>query len=70
MACYKVLEGMLVRHERKYISFIRLVQQTDTEKKSSMQSWNAKVEKVIGVAAGYQLHLMPIIIEQQQQVEC
>lgn len=44
----RVLEGMLVRRERKYTLFIRLVQAHEREQIERIILWNQKVEKVVG----------------------
>lgn len=49
--CNKILEGMLVRRERRYTLFIRIVQPTDTKEISQMRTWNSKVEKAVGAVA-------------------
>eukprot|EP00547_Thalassionema_nitzschioides_P002737 CAMPEP_0194215604 /NCGR_PEP_ID=MMETSP0156-20130528/17535_1 /TAXON_ID=33649 /ORGANISM="Thalassionema nitzschioides, Strain L26-B" /LENGTH=1518 /DNA_ID=CAMNT_0038944165 /DNA_START=391 /DNA_END=4947 /DNA_ORIENTATION=+ len=49
--CNKVLEGMLVRRERRYTLFFRLVQPTETKEIAKLKSWNLKVEKAIGSVA-------------------
>ena len=46
--CNKVLEDMLVRRERRYTLFFRLVQPTDTKDIERIRSWNDKVEKAVG----------------------
>jgi tetratricopeptide (TPR) repeat protein len=48
----RVLEDMLVRRERKYTLFFRLVQPHDREQIDRMRSWNAKVEKAVGQVIG------------------
>jgi hypothetical protein len=49
--CNKVLEGMLVRRERRYTLFFRLVQASEVKEIAKIKSWNAKVEKAIGSVA-------------------
>lgn len=49
--CNKVLETMLVRRERKYTLFFRLVQANDAREIERLQTWNSKVEKAIGAVA-------------------
>jgi len=49
--CNKVLEGMLVRRERRYTLFFRLIQSTDNKEIAKLKSWNIKVEKAIGFVA-------------------
>lgn len=44
----RVLEEMLVRRERKYTLFFRLVAARDTTQMERMQAWNLKVEKAVG----------------------
>ena len=44
----RVLEDMLVRRERKYTLFFRLVQVHDAEQIDRMRNWNMKVEKAVG----------------------
>jgi hypothetical protein len=44
----RVLEDMLVRRERKYTLFIRLVQAQDRDQIERIILWNQKVEKVVG----------------------
>ena len=46
--CNKVLEDMLVRRERRYTLFFRLVQPEDTKDIERIKSWNEKVEKAVG----------------------
>ena len=46
--CNKVLEDMLVRRERRYTLFFRLVQPGDTKDIERIKSWNDKVEKAVG----------------------
>jgi tetratricopeptide (TPR) repeat protein len=50
----RVLEEMLVRRERKYTLFFRLVQEHDAEQIERMKSWNAKVEKAVSAVTGGQ----------------
>lgn len=50
--CNRVLEEMLVRRERKYTLFFRLVQPFDREQIDRMKNWNVKVEKVVGAVTG------------------
>lgn len=50
--CNRVLEDMLVRRERKYTLFFRLVQPHDTSDISRMKAWNEKVEKAVGSVTG------------------
>jgi hypothetical protein len=49
--CNKVLETMLVRRERKYTLFFRLVQPQDVKEIEKVQAWNSKVEKAVGAVA-------------------
>jgi tetratricopeptide (TPR) repeat protein len=49
--CNKVLETMLVRRERKYTLFFRLVQPNDSREIEKLEAWNSKVEKAIGSVA-------------------
>lgn len=44
----RVLEGMLVRRERKYTLFFRLVQPHDGDQIERMKNWNQKVERAVG----------------------
>lgn len=44
----RVLEEMLVRRERKYTLFFRLVSARDANQIERIQSWNLKVEKAVG----------------------
>ena len=44
----RVLEEMLVRRERKYTLFFRLVQPYDKVQIERMSTWNTKVEKAVG----------------------
>ncbi|KAL7434903.1 hypothetical protein ACHAXH_009043, partial [Discostella pseudostelligera] len=46
--CNKVLESMLVRRERKYTLFFRMVGVHDTKYLTKIQQWNARVEKALG----------------------
>ena len=46
--CNKVLESMLVRRERRYTLFFRLVQPHEAKEVSKIKAWNAKVEKAVG----------------------
>ncbi len=46
--CNKILETMLVRRERKYTLFFRLVGPDDVKELGSMKKWNGKVEKAVG----------------------
>jgi hypothetical protein len=48
--CNKVLETMLVRRERKYTLFFRLVSPSMSDKDDilAMKKWNHKVEKAVG----------------------
>jgi hypothetical protein len=50
--CNRVLEDMLVRRERKYTLFFRLVQPHDTSDIGRMKAWNDKVEKAVGSVTG------------------
>jgi hypothetical protein len=50
--CNRVLEDMLVRRERKYTLFFRLVQPHDTSDIGRMRAWNEKVEKAVGSVTG------------------
>lgn len=50
----RVLEEMLVRRERKYTLFFRLVQSQDTDQIERMKSWNSKVEKAVNTVTGGQ----------------
>jgi tetratricopeptide (TPR) repeat protein len=50
----RVLEEMLVRRERKYTLFFRLVQEHDAEQVERIKSWNAKVEKAVSAVTGGQ----------------
>jgi hypothetical protein len=47
----KVLEGMLVRRERRYTLFFRLIHASEVKEISKLKSWNSKVEKAIGSVA-------------------
>lgn len=49
--CNKVLEGMLVRRERRYTLFFRLIQWSETKEVAKLKAWNGKVEKAIGQVA-------------------
>ena len=46
--CNKVLEEMLVRRERRYTLFFRLVQPGDQKDVERIKSWNDKVERAVG----------------------
>jgi hypothetical protein len=46
--CNKVLEDMLVRRERRYTLFFKLVQPSDSKDIERIRSWNDKVEKAVG----------------------
>lgn len=46
--CNKVLEDMLVRRERRYTLFFRLVQPEDTKDIERIKTWNDRVEKAVG----------------------
>eukprot|EP00978_Attheya_sp_CCMP212_P008917 scaffold21034_cov42-Attheya_sp.AAC.2 len=49
--CNKVLETMLVRREKKYTLFFRLVQTNEDVEIDKIKAWNQKVEKAVsGVA--------------------
>jgi hypothetical protein len=50
--CNRVLEDMLVRRERKYTLFFRLVQPHDSADIGRMRAWNEKVEKAVGAVTG------------------
>lgn len=50
--CNRVLEDMLVRRERKYTLFFRLVQPHDRNEIDRMKAWNEKVEKAVGSVTG------------------
>ena len=50
--CNRVLEDMLVRRERKYTLFFRLVQPHDSSDIGRMKAWNDKVEKAVGSVTG------------------
>jgi hypothetical protein len=52
--CNKVLEDMLVRRERRYTLFFRLVQTEDTKDIERIKSWNEKVEKAVGAVTDSQ----------------
>ena len=45
--CNKILEQMLVRRERKYTLFFRIVQPNDLKDLMKMKSWNVKVEAAV-----------------------
>lgn len=45
--CNKILEQMLVRRERKYTLFFRIVQPSDLKDLMKMKSWNVKVEAAL-----------------------
>ena len=49
--CNKVLEGMLVRRERRYTLFFRLVQPSEPKEIAKIKAWNVKVERAIGSVA-------------------
>ena len=49
--CNKILETMLVRRERKYTLFFRLVQPHDLKEIKKIKSWNSKVEKAVNSVA-------------------
>ena len=49
--CNKVLETMLIRRERKYTLFFRVVQPHDAKDIERIQAWNLKVEKAVGAVA-------------------
>lgn len=44
----RVLEEMLVRRERKYTLFFRLVQPYDSDQIERIRAWNNKVERAVG----------------------
>jgi hypothetical protein len=46
--CNKVLEDMLVRRERRYTLFFRLVLPEDTKDIERIRAWNDRVEKAVG----------------------
>lgn len=46
--CNKVLEDMLVRRERRYTLFFRLVQPENKKDIERIKTWNDKVEKAVG----------------------
>jgi hypothetical protein len=46
--CNKVLEEMLVRRERRYTLFFRLVEPGDKKDIERIKAWNDKVEKAVG----------------------
>lgn len=50
----RVLEEMLVRRERKYTLFFRLVQTHDADQIERMKGWNIKVEKAVSAVTGGQ----------------
>ena len=50
----RVLEEMLVRRERKYTLFFRLVQEFDYDQVERMKAWNMKVEKAVSAVTGGQ----------------
>lgn len=50
----RVLEEMLVRRERKYTLFFRLVQAHDGDQIDRMKSWNTKVERAVSAVTGGQ----------------
>lgn len=52
--CNKVLEEMLVRRERRYTLFFRLVQPEDTKDIERLKTWNDKVEKAVGAITANQ----------------
>jgi len=56
--CNRVLEDMLVRRERKYTLFFRLVQPHDSDNIGRMKAWNDKVEKAVGSVTGGREALM------------
>jgi len=49
--CNKVLEGMLVRRERRYTLFFRLIQWSEAKEVAKLKAWNVKVEKAVGQVA-------------------
>ena len=63
----RVLEEMLVRRERKYTLFFRLVQDHDVEQVDRMKAWNAKVEKAVDAVTGGQQSRESYTQQQQQQ---
>jgi len=46
--CNKVMEDMLVRRERRYTLFFRLVSPEDTKDIERIKTWNDRVEKAVG----------------------
>lgn len=46
--CNKVLEDMLVRRERRYTLFFRLVMPEDSKDIERIKTWNDRVEKAVG----------------------
>jgi hypothetical protein len=46
--CNKVLEDMLVRRERRYTLFFRLVMPEDAKDIERIKTWNDRVEKAVG----------------------
>ena len=46
--CNKVLEGMLVRRERKYTLMFRIVSADDAKMLRKVGHWNARVERALG----------------------
>lgn len=46
--CNKVLEDMLVRRERRYTLFFRLVMPEDSKDIERIRAWNDRVEKAVG----------------------
>lgn len=48
----RVLEEMLVRRERKYTLFFRLVQTHDADQIERMRTWNMRVEKAVSAVTG------------------
>ena len=46
--CNKVLEDMLVRRERRYTLFFRLVMPDDAKDIDRIKTWNDRVEKAVG----------------------
>ena len=63
----RVLEEMLVRRERKYTLFFRLVQVHDVEQVDRIKAWNAKVEKAVNAVTGGQQSRESYTQQQQQQ---
>ena len=49
--CNKILETMLVRRERKYTLFFRLVQPHELKEIKKIKAWNGKVEKAVNAVA-------------------